>query len=326
MYQNTTKNIGLPLGAIKDVRTDIGKEAASRAIFGTPEQADFKKLYAGLSEDMKGAARSTDMAVGPQPNNIGPAQTALGRANSFYSKGMGRADDLSGLANNATPEGAFNSLSNSLNSGGTLYTKLRNTVSPETRGKIVATVIDEMGAAKAGQQDHTGEAWSPRTFLTNYNKVDAGARGELFKRIPGGAKMGEDLAAIAKTADMVGQGSKIWANPSGTANTAFAKGAIGTIATGATVGLFYTPLLLGAATTAGGLVAANQFSKRLLLNPKFVNWLAKAPQQARPEQVMAYSQRLIANAKLTNDKQFQQDVTDYLSSVEDGKQQQADQN
>lgn len=318
MYQNSTRNKGLPLSAIKDVRTDIGKEAASKAIFGTPEQAEFKQIYGGLSRDMKNAAQMTDRAAGPQPNNVGRAETALNRANSYYSKGIKRADELSGIANNPTPEGAYNSVVNSLNTGGTLYSKLRNTVSPATRGKIVATAIDDMGAAKPGQQDYTGEVWSPRTFLTNYNKIDVGARREMFKGLPGGAKMAENLADIAKASDMVASGGKLWANPSGTAPAIVARGAIGTIAAGATLGLWYTALLAPAATAAGGLIAANQASKRLLLNSKFVNWLAQAPRTS-PEKMQAYSQRLIANAKMTNDKQFQQDVTDYLLSVEEAK-------
>jgi hypothetical protein len=311
MYQNTTRNQGLPLSAIKEIRTDIGKEAASRAIFGTPEQADFKQLYGGLSQDMKNAARVTDLAAGPQPNGIGPAQTALNRANTYYSKGMTRADDLAALANNATPEGAYNSIANSLNSGGTMYSKLRNAVSPETRGKILATVIDDMGMATPGQQGADGNTWSPRTFLTNYNRIDAGGRAELFKRIQGGPQMARDLTSIAKTADMLGDSSKIWSNPSGTAPALSARATLG----GLTAGAIFSPML--AAGTAGSLLAANQAS-RLLLNPKFVNWLAKAPKQATPAQVQAYSQRLIANANMANDPQFKQDVVDYLESVEQG--------
>ncbi len=313
-YYNSTRNTGLPLNATKDVRTDIGKEAASRAIFGTPEQADFKRLYAGLSEDMKTSAKMTDMDVGPQPNNIGPAQKSLARANNFYSKGMDRAGDMASLANNATPEGAFKSIANSLKSGGTMYSKLRNAVSPETRGKIVATVIDDMGMATPGNQNAAGDVWSPRTFLTNYNRIDTNGRKELFKRVNGGESMADNLAKVAKTAEMLGDSSKVWANPSGTSPALVARGTLATIGAGAFGGLFYTPLIAPAATAAGGLLLANQVSKRLLLNPQFVGWLAKAPSVPRAQQ-QAYAQRLIANARMTNDKQFSQDVGEYVKSL-----------
>lgn len=315
MYQNSTLNVGLPLGAIKDVRTDIGKEAASRAIFGTPEQADFKQLYGGLSEDMRSAARVADMSTGPQLNNIGPAETALGRANSFYSRAMTRADDLSSLANRSTPEGAYGAVASSLNAGPSVYQRLRGVISPDARQKVVATVVDELGAASAGQQGAAGDIWSPRTFLTNYNRMDAGSRTELFKRIPGGGKMADSLVDIAKTADMLGDSSKVWANPSGTAPALTARGTVYAL----TAGAFFQPVM--AAGTAAGLGLANQVSQRLLLNPQFVTWLAKAP-QVNPAQAQAYAQRLLGNAKLTNDKQYRQDVTDYLQSVEQGTQQQ----
>ena len=316
-YQTRTRNIGMPLPAIKDVRTDIGKEAASRAIFGTPEQADFKQLYAGLSRDMKKAAQITDRNAGPQPNNIGRAETALNRSNRYYSAGMKRADDLSGITNNAMPEGAYNSVVRSLNSGGTLYAKLRNAVSPDTRGKLVASIIDDMGRATPGQQDATGELYSPRTFLTNYNKIDAGARAELFKGIKGGGKLADNLADVAKTADMLSDSSKVWANPSGTSQALVARGTFGTIGAGVALGAFYTPLLAPAGIAAGSLLAANQVSKRLLLNPVFVNWLAKAPRTSTAKH-QQYAQRLLANARMTNDSQFREDVDAYLTSVEQG--------
>jgi hypothetical protein len=126
--------------------------------------------------------------------------------------------------------------------------------------------------------------------------------------------MAGNLADIAKTADMLGDSSKVWSNPSGTAPALTARGTAYALAAGA----FFQPMM--AAGTAAGLGLANQVSQRLLLNPQFVHWLAKAP-QVNPAQAQAYAQRLLANAKMTNDKQFQQDVTEYLRSVEQGAQQ-----
>jgi hypothetical protein len=324
LFNTPAQNKGLPISAIKEIRTSIGKEAASNAIMGTPEQADFKSIYAGLSQDMRGAAKQSDMAIGPQPNNVGPAERMLDRGNKFYSNAMNRADKLNPLANNNTPEGAYNSVVNSLNSGPTTYARVRNAVTPDTRGKMAATVVDEMGMATPGNQGAKGDTWSPKTFLTNYNKAyENGGGQELFKRIPGGEKHAENLAQIAKVTDMISQGSKVWANPSGTAAAGFAKGTIGTIGAGAALGAFYTPLIAPAAAAAGGLLVANQASKRLLLNPKFTEWLVKAP-EVKPQDAQNYGLRLIEAAKSTNDKQFQRDVSEYLSSVEKSKNESGD--
>jgi hypothetical protein len=301
---------GVPFSALKDLRTKIGKEAASNAIIGTPEQADFKQLYGAMSQDMKNAVALADLRNGVNPAAGGSATTALNRANTFYSRAMGRADDLASLANRNTPEGAYGSLANSLNSGPTVYSRLRGAVSPETRQKIVATVIDEMGLASPGQQGATGETWSPRSFLTNFNRLDGKSRDALFKRIAGGENLAGNLQDIAKGAEMLNEGSKVWANPSGTAPALSARGTVGAL----TFGAFVNPLL--AASTAAGLGMANQTSRRLLLNPVFVNWLAKS-KQVSPAQAQSYAQRLVANARMSKDEQFQADVQEYLESVQE---------
>lgn len=313
MYANSTRNSGLPLNAIKDVRTSIGKEAASRAIMGTPEQAEFKQLYGGLSRDMQNAARVTDMDIGPQINGVGPAQTALKRANAFYSKAMGRADELHGIANRDTPEGAYSAVAKSLDAGPTVYQRLRGVVKPETRQKIVATLVDEMGAATPGQQNADGSTWSPRTFLTNYNRLDPKSKVEMFKRMLGGDAHAKNLSDIAKAAEMLGDGSKIWANPSGTGANLTSRATFGAL----TFGAFFEPIT--AATVTGGLASGN-LGSRLLLNPTFANWLAKG-RNVRPQEMQSHLLRLTANAKLSSDAQFQSDVQEYVNLIEQSPQQ-----
>jgi hypothetical protein len=302
---------GVPFSALKELRTKIGKEAASNAIMGTPEQADFKQLYGGMSQDMKNGVAMADLQNGTLPTAAGSATTALNRANTYYSRAMNRADELNPIANRSTPEKAYDAVAKSLESGPTVYERLRGAVTPETRQKVVATVIDEMGMAKPGQQGADGDAWSPSTFLTNYNRLDPKARTELFKRIPGGEKLAADLHDVAKAADMVNQGSKVWANPSGTTAAAVSRGTLWTL----TAGAFFQPLAAG--VVGSGLLLGNQASQRLLLNPTFVGWLAKAP-KVSPAGMQSYAQMLIANANKTNDQQFKRDVAEYLALVNQG--------
>ena len=133
--------------------------------------------------------------------------------------------------------------------------------------------------------------------------------------MPGGENHAKNLASIAKTAEMVGDASKVWANPSGTAAALSARHAV--IGIGAT--LFVKPLL--AAGTVGGLATSHQVSQRLLLNPMFTHWLARAP-NVKPAQARAYAQRLVANANISQNEQFQQDVAEYLRAVDDGQEEQ----
>lgn len=303
---------GIPFSALKALRTDIGQEASSNAIMGTPEQAKFKQLYGAMSQDMKEAVNGADrrnsgVTVGPLAPSQTPGAMALNRSNRFYSNAMNRVEALDPLLNKATPEQAYNSVASSLKDGPTAFDRVRNAVTPETRQKVAATIVDNLGTASPGQQGAAGTEWSPRTFLTNYNKMDQKGRESIFTRLTGGKQHAENLADIAKTADMIGQSSKVWSNPSGTAAALSARETIGGIA----VGAFYSPVL--AAGTAASLVGANAAS-RLLTNPVFVNWLAKAPKNS-PGKMQVYAQRLSINAGLTKDAQFQRDVEDYMASI-----------
>lgn len=324
---NAQKEQGIPFAALKQLRSNVGEETQSNAIMGTPEQGQFKQLYGALSDDMRNAAGTADRAragvsVGPLQMADQPATIAMNRANQHFSTAMSRAEELNGIANRDTPEGAYGAVASSLKAGPTVYERLRSAITPEARQKVVATVVNDMGMAAPGQQNADGSLWSPRSFLSNYNRMDSGARDALFTRLPGGQAYADNLSKVAKAAEMMGDSSKVWANPSGTSHALAARGAAGTIALGAVGGLFYKPLLLPAAVAGGSMAGANVTS-RLLLNQKFVNWLAKAP-NVPPDQAQAYMQRLTANAALTKDPQFQQDASAYLQLIQDGQQQQYD--
>ncbi len=308
---------GIPFQTLKNLRTSIGEEASSSAILGTPEGAQFKRLYGAMSQDMRQAVSAADrqragVDVGPLLPEQLQASMGLDRANKFYSRASTRAEDLNGIANRSTPEGAYDAVASSLNSGPSLYSKLRGAVDPATRQKLAATIIDEMGVAKPGQQTADGDVWSPQTFLTNYVKLNQNGGGrELFKRMPGGEKHANDLAKIAKAAEMLGDASKVWSNPSGTSAANFARGTFGAIGGG----LLFAPFTAGKA--AAGLLAVNQVSKRLLLNPRFTHWLAQAPQQRTQAQMQSHLQRLTLNAKLWKDQQLEQDVQAYVEALQE---------
>jgi hypothetical protein len=262
MYNNQQVNVGLPVSAIREVRTGIGKEAASRAIMGTPEQAEYKQVYGGLSKDIGGAARMSDISAGPQPNNMGPAERAFNRGNKLYSAGMERIAQVQPFANKDAPEQAYNALMQSGKENVSTLRAVKKSVGEETRATVAATAIDRMGRAKPGQQNDTGDAWSQETFLTNYNQLAPKARKELFSGFKDAEQVFAQVEALAKGSSMIRDSSKVWANPSGTGGNTLAAGTIGGIA----VNAFINPLSSLAAI--GGLGAARVGSQNLLLNPK----------------------------------------------------------
>lgn len=281
----------------------------------TPTEVKDLSALEKMSKTADGRAQIESSTFGPLTPAQTPASTAYNRSNSFFKKAMDRAEDLNSLANRDTPEGAFNAVNKALETGSTTYSRLRGAVTPETRNKVAATIVDELGAARASNQNVNRDAWSPNTFFTNYNKLYGNGGGEaLFKRLPGGKQHADNLADIAKAAEMVNSSSKVWSNPSGTAPALSARAAFSTVVGGVLLSPIVPGALTTAATAAGGLVTANATS-RLLLNPKFASWLAKAP-NVRPQETQAYVQRLIATTKMTGDKQFQEDVQQYVGALE----------
>lgn len=307
LFNQPAQNKGLPMSAMKEIRTSIGKEAASNAIIGTPEQADWKGIYAGLSQDMRNAARTTDMQAGPQLNNKGPAERTLDRSNRLYSAGMDRIEQVQPFANKAAPEQAYTSLIQSGKENVSTMRAVKKSIGQEARASTAATYIDRLGRANPGNQNELGDVWSPDRFLTNWNTLNPKARTELFSGFKGSGKVAADMDDIAKAAAMLKDSSKVWANPSGTGANVTARLAIGATAFGS----FFNPAAAGIA--AGGMVGAN-LTARMMNNPKVVSWLAESTKIPKAE-TLAHINRLVTMANASKDPEFKRDVASYVDSL-----------
>ncbi len=297
-------NQGLPVSALREIRSGIGREAASNAIIGTPEQADFKSVYGGLSQDIRNAARTTDMDAGPQPNNRGPAERTFDRGNALYRAGMERIERVQPFVNKDAPEQAYNALVQSGKENVSTLRAVKKSVSPETRGAVAATYIDRLGRANPSNQNDLGDVWSPERFLTNWNTLAPKAKMEMFSGFKGAESVAKSMDQIAKAASMLRDSSKVWANPSGTGANLVAQGAIGATAFGA----LFNPSAAGVA--AGGMAGANLIA-RILTHPKSVNWLAEATKIPEADTV-AHLNRLVNMANESKDAQFKKDVAEYV--------------
>lgn len=307
LFNQPAPNKGLPMSALKEIRTSIGKEAASNAIIGTPEQADWKGIYAGLSQDMRNAARTTDMQAGPQLNNKGPAERTLDRSNRLYSAGMDRIDQVQPFANKAAPEQAYTSLIQSGKENVSTLRAVKKSIGEDARASTAATYIDRLGRANPGNQNDLGDAWSPDRFLTNWNTLNPKARRELFSGFKGSDKVATSMDDIAKAAAMLKDSSKVWANPSGTGANVAARIAIGATA----FGTFFSPV---AAAGAASIMGGANLGARLMTNPKAVAWLAESTKLPK-SQAVAHINRLIIMANESKDPEFKKDVGAFVDSL-----------
>lgn len=190
---------GLTWAALKQFRTSIGEAIGnleSGKQGGTLQSENLsrlKSLYGALTEDMTAAAQG----VGDD------AFRAWQRANSHYKAGAERFErSLDATIRAENPERAFVVFQNLLSEGRatsdiTRARAIRASMPRDAWNDLAATIVDRLGRAPAGQQNATGDAFSPSVFLTNWNRMDPEGRRLL---LPEEARLElEKLAKVAQT-------------------------------------------------------------------------------------------------------------------------------
>lgn len=288
----------LPYEALKKLRTLVGNEISDSTIASDVPRSKWKALYAALSEDLGAAAQK----AGPD------AEKAFARANSYSAAGYNRIETyLDRIAGKDTVEKVFQAAVNpsEIKEGGSTINAVMRSLEPEQRKAVQSAFIKRMGLATAGNQNELGEKFSPATFLTNWNKVSPEARLTLFA--DGGGDLVKNLTKIAEASNMIKEGSKVFANPSGTqqaiSNQATTTGAAASILLG-------HPMV--AAGIAGAAGAAN-LTARLMTNPKFVSWLAKST-DVSPALIPAQLNTLLMISK-TQPPEVRAEIKDYIKGV-----------
>ena len=237
----------LPFQAVKKTRTLVGDEIADTNLLSSVPRSKWNPLYGALSNDMQAAA----VNAGPQ------AEGALSRANAYTRAGLGRIDRLQPFADKAAPEQAFTALERTLGENVSTLQAVKKSLPEGARGTVAGTVIERLGKARASAQNEAGDAWSPETFLTSWNKMTPAARKELFSGFKNADQVAADVNSVAKAASMMRENSKMWANPSGTGANMAARGTLGLIGGG----LLLNPAI--AATAGGGVLSSNLLARGL---------------------------------------------------------------
>ena len=191
----------LPYEALKDLRSGIGRSMGKLdgPMSSLPE-AELKRLYASLSQDMRAAAT----AAGDD------ALKAFNRANKFYSAGMKRINGaLKKVTKADTPERAYNNIlalttADSPRGSTAKLQQLKVSLPKEQWSTVSSTILRKLGEARVGQRGAPDASdfaeFSPSTFLTNWNKMDKGAKTVLTSgNIPQSARRELDnLALVAQ--------------------------------------------------------------------------------------------------------------------------------
>jgi hypothetical protein len=283
----------VPFDVLRKVRTRIGRELEQPDASGylPGEDGYMRQLYGKLKDDVFGAAREADAAVpGAVAGQKGPAELALEKhdryVRMFRGDSGGRVPPIATfdkvLAAGSDAKALQYAMEGSEQSTQRLW-QLRRSLKPEEWDVVAASIFDTLGRAKPGAQGgsmlgEVGNDFSVATFLTNWQKLNAGQPGRTTRDVLfGGSQYGHVKGAINDLVTVVEslKSSQKLGNPSGTArstawNGLFAGlgGSLGAIGTGTVTGT-----LASAAAGAAGHFAAGYGTARLLTSPKFVRWL-----------------------------------------------------
>ena len=290
---------GIPYRELKAMRTGIGEEAASLDNVGRPVQGQIRSMYGALSQDMENAALMRDLRAGPSNrlNLPSSASGALTRANDIYSGGLARQERTAPFANNPVPEAAFDAVARTPAKALSTFNAIKKSILPSTRGSVAATIIDDLGTASAGNQAHTGDTFSPTTFLTNWNKLTPAGREALFSGFPNAAQAHAQVAAVADAADMMRQNSRHWANPSGTAANTSGRELLRGLGLGvpaALAGLGSWTVPLGVLGAAGGA----RLASNAMTSPRVVNWAATQTPRLSESDIGALTKMMVSSGQL----------------------------
>lgn len=258
----------LPYRALSGVRSQVGDLIGGNELISGVPRAQLKQLYGALSQDMEGAAQS----AGPDAAN------AWNQAQDFYRTGIARMDQLDSLVNRqGGPEAVFKSAMAGTDYGASKLRTILDSVAPDQRNTVAATVLDRMGRATPGAQNAEGTIYSPQAYLTNWARMSPEAKSALFG--DQGTSLRDNLENAASVAQNIKDGSKVFANASGTAGannqSELFKHAI-SLATGALVGHGAGPGgILGAGVGFVGAPAAAYGLSRAMTSPTTINWAGR---------------------------------------------------
>ena len=247
----------IPFSALKGLRSKIGEKLSSVNLLSNIPQGAYKKIYGAISEDLREAAKESGA----------DALTALNRANKYTRSLHERMDKLQGFINKNEPERIYRAAFEGTELGATRLRAVMQSLPKQEQKAVASAFISKMGKALPGQQDELGDVFSTERFLTNWNKLSPEAKQVLFNRF--GSDYRKNLDKIAETASMIREGSRVLANPSGTAAAGVQPATLAVLATAVAAGQY--KLLTGLLTTS----ALSRASAKAFTNPKYVNWLAE---------------------------------------------------
>lgn len=260
----------MPYQAIKEMRQRVGAKLSGFTPFNSDiPKSELQQVYGGNSADVNAAAK----AVGID------AQNTAQQLDAFTSNLHNEMDMMRPVVNQSTPEQIYRSALSGSQTGGTKLGLIMSSLPTQERETVAAQALKDLGKSTAANQNAEGNAFSGGSFMTRWNQLSPPAKQALFGEDSVGPQNAQAIDNLANVTSDIKEGTKILANPSGTAPAAGHMAAL-------TEGL--AAILSGKSgdiATLGGGLGTTRLLGHLLTNPDMVQGVANPKWSYMPNAV-----------------------------------------
>lgn len=262
--ESVTATNTVPYEQFRSWRTNVGRRTDQPSIKG----GQSKNLYKAITQDLEGAADTA--GVGDDFRTLMSDQARAHDDSLRLSEG----GDIPAMEKISTSQvEAGKNYFNQAISNPDRVELLKRNATPEQWKQFAGDTLEYLGVAKNAAQDAAGDAISPNTFLTNWNKMDPRTRVMLFDDGEGTLETLTDLATVAEA--MRGRGnSSNFSNTAGVGMSAAALAKAGGAMSAAGVGTGVGAAVAGipGAVAGAGLTYA---TVKTLMSETLARWAAK---------------------------------------------------
>lgn len=264
---------GMTAKALHDLRSEIRDGVYDGGLRSGADKGRMKTIGQAMGDDMLGYLDAT--------GNRRTADT-IRKADGYWQQRVEQIDQvLQPIIGKEGQKGGeqviqtLEAMARGQSGGNKRLARLFKEMTPEEAGQVRATIIDRIGKATPGQQTAEGQAFSPATFLTNWNRMSPQAKETLFRN----QVVRKNLDDIALLAEKM-KATQAMANHS---NTSLAAQGSAGLQVGWAIA---HPLsfIVGA--------GAQFVTGKLMASPAFARLLAKVPENPNPAQVRSFVQQL----------------------------------
>lgn len=253
---------------------------------GTSESVELGRVHDAITRDVQAAIFKRGGPAALDEFNAG---------NRIYANMMNRLDTtMRKVIGAPTPEAAYKGATSGIfdpKGGATNLLDMKQAIlhdlgsrdGSRAWGTFVGRIVNDLGMATPG----SAEVWSPKTFMTQYNKMNSEAKDVLFGG-PGKATLRQDLDRLAAKGDSIIGDAKVgdrFFNASQTSGGNQIADVLKTVSHEAMLGIGVGGATGGdVAAVAGtllGVPLANYTFQKLMTSPAFIKWaVAQNPSEA----------------------------------------------